>query len=54
MFKNARRRYRKYRFDHRYDYPAMFASIWLMSALMKVLAVAVVTYGLYFVVVKLV
>ena len=50
MFKNTLRRYRKYRYDRRYDYPAMFMSITLALELLKVLAVAGIAYGVYFLV----
>ena len=47
MFKKSFRKYRRYRYDHRYDYPVMFFSISVAVVLLKVLAVAGGTYALY-------
>ena len=50
MFKSARRKYRRYHSEHQFDYPALFFSIGLVSNLLKVLAVAVVTYAMFLVI----
>lgn len=47
MLKKVQRRYRRYRYVHQYDYPAMFMSIGLMVGLLKLLGVAAIAYGLY-------
>lgn len=53
MFKKTFRRYRKYRYDHRFDYPVMFFSIELLLLMLKICGVAVLTYGLYLAVLKI-